>query len=96
MNFGSEYALHDDSGEEEVVTEGDMSAGPLGARRATLPAPPATQQASARSPPPGQAAEAAVAVPVAGARTWKLKVCLGVASLSTGWSGSPLTLTSPP
>ena len=31
MNFGSKLALHDDSGEEEVVKEQDLAAGPLGA-----------------------------------------------------------------
>lgn len=31
MNVGSKLVLHDDSGEEEVVKEQDLAAGPLGA-----------------------------------------------------------------
>lgn len=78
MNFGSEVCFHNDSAGDEVIHEEDMSAGPLGASNRTLAAPPTSAQAGDILPPPPPAGGAAVATPVAGARTWKLKVCLRV------------------
>eukprot|EP00752_Nemacystus_decipiens_P010437 g9299.t1 len=70
MNFGSKFALHDDSGEEEVVNEQDMASGPLGAAGAAggVPPPP--------SPQAGAAGTAAVlgASPTLPARTWTRKI----------------------
>lgn len=72
MNFGSKFALHDDSGEEQIVREEDMAAGPLGA---PTPIPPAQAGDAVLPPAPPQPRATGAAAALPEARTWMRKVC---------------------